>query len=250
MKINNFNDCLKMGVEWEHRIKPKLMKMLVGKALKNINFSDNPEMQRKGIDIILTQKNPTIDLKVRDYKYYNCRDILMETISVVETGTPGWLYTSQADLISYVWQTLRGTNLIDGYMLLIQEIRPWFKKNKWAFYTPRDAISERDGRTWHTRNVAVPIYSFPIGTVFRFNPKLTDNEQTTIFDFSKRKSVIQQIRDYCYSTNNKGIVDESQLLSWIEFKLKRPPEKYLKILKKRDIMIPCVEGKLKFNRRW
>lgn len=68
-----------------------------------------------------------------------------------------------------------------------------------------------------------------------------------------RKNVsIQRIADYVRIVSpDDGIVNEKALFAFIKWHLfKKYPEKYLEVIKKKEIMIPCGEGKLKFTRRW
>lgn len=68
----------------------------------------------------------------------------------------------------------------------------------------------------------------------------------------RKKVSVQRIEAYVkiVSPDDK-IVDENAFLCYIKMHLlKKYPDKYLEILKKRKIMVPCGGGKLKFNERW
>ena len=138
-------------------------------------LGENQEFQRKGIDGILYAETAKIDPKVRDYSVYKWKDILIETISVMEENKLGWFYTSEADIVAYVWENPSKTNLIDGFFIFIQnkDLKEWFEKYKNKHPEKRRvATSLRTGIIWHTENFAVPINEFPKGTLIRFDPKL------------------------------------------------------------------------------
>jgi hypothetical protein len=144
--------------------------------LKHIDFKDKPEIQKKGIDFI--SNNLSIELKIRDYSSYKYRDILFETMSIREENKLGWVYTSQADCVVYCWKNKKGTDLIDGYVLLIQneEFKEWFNENK-NRYNEKVATTEVGGKIWHTVNIAVPIEDLSShGFIIQFNPKLKGSD--------------------------------------------------------------------------
>lgn len=68
----------------------------------------------------------------------------------------------------------------------------------------------------------------------------------------RRNVSIQRIAEYIWIVSpDDGTVDEVAFLSWIKWQLmKKHPQRYLDVVKKRGIMVACGEGKLKFTRRY
>ncbi len=68
----------------------------------------------------------------------------------------------------------------------------------------------------------------------------------------RRNVAVQRIADYVRIVSpDDGIVDEKAFLAWIKWSLlKKYPDKYLEITKKRGIMVPCGDGRLRFTRSW
>ncbi|MEM3452495.1 MAG: hypothetical protein QW835_02580 [Candidatus Hadarchaeum sp.] len=189
-KVHDFNRCLEEGLLWEARLRPFVEKLLIGKILHSVSFNERPDLQKSGIDMILQKEAPSVEIKIRDHKYYAQKDILLETVSVAEERTEGWAYLTKADLIFYIWKTPAGTNLADGYIILIQKLKDWLKQNEHKF-KKKIACSVRDGKIWHTENVAVPIAEFPDGTLYRFSPHLTAEEQTQLKSFLKPEEILE-----------------------------------------------------------
>jgi hypothetical protein len=185
MKFNSWKDCLQNGTKWEKKLLEKIGRIIQVKSIQNIKFQTNPEIQRKGIDGIINLSQPKIESKSRSYDYYKFSDILIETISVIENNKPGWFYTTQADIVAYVWENQSKTNLIDGYLIFITpELRKWFELNKHHFKTK---VARSD--CWSTENKAVPIKEFPKGTLQRFNPYLDITEQAQLTIFNNQSEV-------------------------------------------------------------
>ena len=162
--------------------------ILIAKTLKHLDFEHHAQEQKHGIDMILMNKKPKIDIKTRQYQYHKFGDILLETISVIEKNKEGWLYYTDADLICYVWENESRNNLIDGYWLIIQPLKEWFKgkENK---YPKKIAESIREDLIWHTENRAVPIKDIPKEYIYRFNPRLNNAEQLTLAEFQSNNNV-------------------------------------------------------------
>lgn len=176
---------------WEKRLIEKLISYLRNYIARLIPY-DKPEdvkLQRKGMDIIVNSESMSFEIKIRANKYY-LKGILLETTSVVERNKPGWLYTSEADCIVYVWLNESNTNLMPiGYFLLLKELR----KTKWyaslpGFYHVMHTSSFRktpNGTTTWTTEFIVPSIEdfprFPRKTLFQFNAKLPSNYKQMIF---------------------------------------------------------------------
>ena len=186
MNVHNFNEKVR-----EEKLKNKLAKILFTKSVKRIPFDPNRvyrvKLQKACIDGIIHQKTVTFDIKVRDFHFLRFKDILIETVSVVESNKSGWFYYTKSNFIVYVWKNERGTNLKDGYFLFIQDrkLRDWFEENR-SRHPIKHARSTRNGYTWRTENVAVPIKDFPSGTIMRFNPRLSlELQEINLLDFAK-----------------------------------------------------------------
>ena len=179
-RFNVFDDNLKNGKKWELPLLEKISRL---RLREKINYlSNNQEFQRKGIDGILYAEKAKIDPKTRKYSAYKYNDILIETISIIEQNKLGWFYTSESDIIVYVWENQSRTNLIDGYFIFIQNktLRNWFERYKKQHPEKRRvAHSWRDGSHWTTENYAVSLEDFPKGTILRFNPKLPSTGKQT-----------------------------------------------------------------------
>ena len=166
-----WDESLKKGEYWVSRVtiatdrfiqknnlkptKPKLIPFITEKDKKT---------QKNGIDAVVNTLY-NIEVKTRyDLRYYN-RDIALETVSVIETGKKGWIYTSKADFISYVWATSKELMPI-GYIIDVEAFRKTNIYKKIETYPKIKAYSE----TWSTRGHTIPIYKFPEKTLYRFNP--------------------------------------------------------------------------------
>jgi hypothetical protein len=185
MKFNEWKVCLQNGTKWEKKLMEKIGRIIKVKSIQNINYQHNPEIQRKGIDGLISLEQTKVESKSRSYDYYKYSDILIETISVRENNKPGWFYTTQADIVAYVWENPSKTNLLDGYLIFITpELRNWFDLNKHRFKT-KIAYSN----SWSTENKAVPIKEFPRGSLQRFNPYIDITEQSQLTIFNKQTEV-------------------------------------------------------------
>lgn len=207
VKTNIFSEDLQEAVIWERALRPKLEKFLKEKALKvlgseleNVAYEKDPNFQRDRGNYKLERKclnllnddEASYELKVRDYKYYEeCGDILLETVSVVEKDEPGWALHSSADMVFYVWKSQDGGDLVDGYILLLQEIKDWFRRNKNQFEVKyaKSRRSEGENKRWRTKNRAVPVSEFPEGTIYNFDPSLTKKEKEKLEELLKNYPV-------------------------------------------------------------
>jgi hypothetical protein len=183
---HDWESCLKEGNKWEDRIKPTLKEQILSITVDQVSFDDDPEKQLSGIDHVLTRESPNIDVKVRDYDYYG-DDILIETVSVVERDSKGWLYSDGLDVLAYCWKNRADTNLVDGLLLLINDaFIQWFEAHKSEFRAV--TTQTKDGReTWTTRSRIVEIDRIPEGFIYTdFDPTLPTTETTaqrSITDF-------------------------------------------------------------------
>ncbi len=157
---NNWDDSIKIGKVGENIVKNNfilLLKQIIDSKnvnIKHIIYEENPILQKNGIDFIFNIDFSKLDVKTRNYYSYKYNDILLETTSIVETNTQGWLYTSKSDIIIYAWLNKECTMFIDGYFLFLNEIRKYISKNN---YLMKTAETHRNGTIWHTNNIVVPI---------------------------------------------------------------------------------------------
>ena len=162
-KIHDFNRDLSEALKWEEKVAGQFKDIIIAEAVKKATL----EEQKDGIDIIIKLKEGTFDVKFRDSKYFPPQDLLIETVSVVEQNKPGWFYTSKADAVVYLWWNESRTNLKPvGYLLFIQDpwFREWFEKHR-HLYPEKETTTKRDGKTWKTKFVIVPIKHFPKGSL-------------------------------------------------------------------------------------
>lgn len=166
---HDFDESLDMGLKWERILKPKLEKVLLATSLESISFEENPDMQRSGIDLVLQQENPNVDVKAREHDALQYGDILIETHSVYEKGELGWAFKPAIDLVAYVFENEAGTNLEEGYLIVMSdEFRDWFQENA-TNYPEKEADNSSFGG-YTTLNRAVPMEDFPPGTLIEFDP--------------------------------------------------------------------------------
>lgn len=191
MRSNIWFDCLQKGTKWEKKLMEKIGKIIQVKSVEAIKYSDYPEIQRQGIDGLISLETVKVETKTRTYQYYKFKDILLETLSVIEANKPGWFFTTQANVVAYVWETPTGTNLFDGYLIFITpQLREWFNQNQHRFRT-QIAQTKNAGEKWTTENKVVPIKEFPKGSIKKFNPylDLTEQVQLTVFFNNKKLEV-------------------------------------------------------------
>jgi len=149
MKNNCFNEDLQYSFEpndnnfldkFYHKYFPMLDK---------IEFVKDLNLQKQGIDKILTLKDGkeiTIDEKKRRKEY---GDILLELWSNLEKRKLGWLYTTKCDYIVYI---IIPSNKI--YLLPVLLLRKAFIKNKKEWLVSKN-IKDADNYYYTTRNLAV-----------------------------------------------------------------------------------------------
>ncbi len=181
MKFNYFQDNLNDGYICEERIKEKF-KEIFTPILNHILYKEDPEIQKKGIDFTVSKRPVSFDVKCRDYEAYKYKDILLETVSVREYDKLGWLWTSESDVIVYVWQNRSKTKFIDGYLLFLNEIRSWLKEVGTDQFEKVISYSiGKNGVIWSTENIAIPISAFPKNCIKRIDlADFTPYEQSVL----------------------------------------------------------------------
>lgn len=188
MKYRIFEEDVGEGDKVDEAIKNKLHDILfnifVVDGIRRIKWKGNDyyatTLQRAGIDGIGKLREIRWDTKVRDWSYWKNHDILIETLSDMKRGKPGWFYYSKADFVIYTWKNEDRNYLVEGYLIFIQNkiFRIWFWENIPHFKRAvAHSKSIRTGRTWDTMNRIVPIKDFPEGTILRFDPHVSLNNQ-------------------------------------------------------------------------
>lgn len=179
----DFEKDLDMGIVAENKLLSKFQRVFVPLVQQIIYEPTNAEsvkLQKSGVDVIISTKEVRFDVKCRRFDVYKWNDILLETVSVVETETPGWLYKS--DVVVYVWENISRTSFIDGYILYLDKIRPWFVEHESKF-KQKTAFSERNGNKWSTLNRAVPIKQFPIGSIQKIPTHIFKHCKQSVLEF-------------------------------------------------------------------
>jgi len=192
MNINEWDKTIKMGNQGEELF-ITTFKGVFEPSLKRIDYGLFPQSQKQGIDIILSKQSVDFDVKSRDYSYHRYNDFLIETISVVEDNKPGWIYYTKSQYIVYVWFNKFKTKFIDGYLIHLPQFKVFFDKNIHLFRQPPDAVSERNGKVWHTRNKIVPISKIPDICIKKVDMELLGvKEQLLLSDFFEFNCIKKQ----------------------------------------------------------
>lgn len=187
LKYNDFNACVQVGEHGEELTRAKLHDIF-RPVVQRFMYGDSIHAtckQRNGIDFEINKERIDFDVKCRDYYTHKYNDILLETVSIVESNKPGWLYASKSDLIVYAWFNSTKTTFVDGYLLFLNNIRLFIEK-----YVPQKkqvkyAKSYKNGHTWTTENIAIPISDFPNNCREHINMrKLFPPDVSTFDDFN------------------------------------------------------------------
>lgn len=174
---HDFDEKLEQGLKWESELADTLETILVTKGLEQISFEDNAEMQRSGIDLVLQQDSPNIDVKCREHYAIQFGDILLETWSVYEENKRGWVYKPDIDLVAYVFENRPGTNLQKGYFIVMSDVfREWFQENATEY--PQKVAENSSFGGYTTVNRAVPMEDFPEETLIEFDPALPEPQES------------------------------------------------------------------------
>jgi hypothetical protein len=104
------------------------------KTVIRLDYEENRDFQRTGRDIRITLRKPgnnpfnmcifeTIEEKIRTPEHSYHQDILIEYLSNKQLGTLGWIYTSEADWLSYVKQP---KGFLEVFIFPMQDLKHWF----------------------------------------------------------------------------------------------------------------------------
>lgn len=119
-------------------------------GLAYVEFAEDMEMQRKGIDKILHFKSGytvTIDEKKRRKDY---GDILLELWSVWERKKRGWLYTCKCDYIVYAIMPFKKVYLLPTLLLK----KAWIENQSEWIKTYKEITAYNRG--YVTKSIAIP----------------------------------------------------------------------------------------------
>ena len=174
-----FSEDLAFGLEWENQATERLETLLLSVRATNIDYSKRPELQRAGIDSILTQDQPTFDVKCQRHKYASSSNLPIETQSVAEKGKLGWFYTSDADMIVWIFPNKVGTNLHKtGYLMPLHDgLREWVKDEFESFRRFEKKNTGEFG-DYTTEGLLIPIDKFPTEYLVEFDPRLPTDRET------------------------------------------------------------------------
>ncbi|MEM4067088.1 MAG: hypothetical protein QXV17_09550 [Candidatus Micrarchaeaceae archaeon] len=169
MKFNDFKESLEFGNKWEEVILKQLKNVLPSTEL--VRFEDNPDLQRKGVDLLDRKRMFPFEIKTRyTTKYFD--DILFETISDIERETPGWYYYTMSPALVYNWVDAEKNQSVKIYIMNIFKIRNRRiveKAIEKLGLKPLISVSYGANRTWYTENYAVPITFIPADSIIQYS---------------------------------------------------------------------------------
>lgn len=176
-KPHDFYESLEMGVGWEKEFADRLESILITRGLEGVSFADDPAAQRDGIDLVLQQDRPTVDLKTRRHYALQFNDILLETWSVWEQRKRGWVFNEATDLVVYIFENRDGSDAEEGYFIALDdEFQEWFEAHEEDY--PRKEADNSSFGGYTTVNRAVPMEEFPDGKLVPFDPSLPEPRET------------------------------------------------------------------------
>lgn len=146
---NNISDSSEIKKIYEQKLDSKIVKRI---GIKN------KVQQKAGYDIELYLEDGrilTIEEKIRNEFY---PDLLLEIQHTNGISKHGWLYKSQAEILSYIQPYKQGYHLT---LWKLKELAEWTKSEQFLFLLNSDAIKEIWSKTncsgvkWCTKNYAV-----------------------------------------------------------------------------------------------
>ena len=172
-KIHDFDECKEIGLKAEKLIinnfkevfRPILLKMIKNKQIiYNTNDNDSINKQKKGID---GQVLINYDVKSLSHEYKHETRIILETVSNIDYGTKGWLYTCDSIIVLVYWDEEEKTTFYKGYLLFPKIIRKWFEDKKEQYNEncrTTSSIKNENGKKyrWITEFYLIPICDLPM----------------------------------------------------------------------------------------
>lgn len=166
MKINDWEKCKKIGKKGEEIVKADFLmifkkQLLDFMTVQTVDFIEDAETQKRGIDGKIGVSKFTYDTKFRRPTNFEKVDILIE-VSHNYGGKkyPGWFYKCKCDVVGYFWYNDDYSYFTEGYLINLEKFRKWFMKRKDYFET-KIAHSKRGENYWSTKNKVVPIEQIP-----------------------------------------------------------------------------------------
>ncbi|MEH2248444.1 hypothetical protein [Nostoc sp.] len=86
-----------------------------------VNVEDDPDYQRRDIDLIWTTQNSQILIEIKGDRWNKTRNLFFETKSNLEKGTPGCFLYTEADWLFYYF-----VNTHQLYRLPMPKTQEWF----------------------------------------------------------------------------------------------------------------------------
>jgi hypothetical protein len=166
MATYTYQDKLNESYDKElHKILDKIyMSFFPNKSVVRLEYDNSLMFQRSGRDLRVVLKKPgngsvdlfvseTIEEKIRSASCSGYDDILIEYLSNKEYGTLGWIYTSEADWLSYVKQP---NGFVEVFIFSMQELKRWFMFN-WTNYRDVETNTKIGASSYTTVNKIIPL---------------------------------------------------------------------------------------------
>lgn len=182
----DFDEQLDFGTEWEKTAKEHLQELFNAVSVSNIDYDEQPELQRAGIDVLFQQQTASIDVKTQRHRYAFTGNLPFEVLSVVEEMEPGWFIEAESDLVVWVYPNKAKTNLYkQGYLMpLTDGLRDWFKQNADG-YTYKTIPNKGKYGNYTTGIRLVKIEDLPDEYLVEFDPRLPTDRDTPQSDIMR-----------------------------------------------------------------
>jgi hypothetical protein len=176
----DFAEDLADAKEWEAFGVERIEELLLSTRATNVSYEDRPELQRAGIDGILTETRPSFDTKVQDYGHTGTGNLPIEVWSAIEDNDPGWFYTAESDLIVWLYKNRAKTDFYHtGYLMPLRDsLIEWFNDRVDEFRRIEKANKGMYGDEYTTICRLVPIEEFPVEYLAEFDPRLPNDRET------------------------------------------------------------------------
>jgi len=168
-------------------------------AIRSKKISDSPEIKRlyekklkskiinriKITDRIQQKAGYDLELHLEDGRILTNPDLLLEIQHVNGISKLGWLYKSQAEILSYIQPYKNGFHLT---LWKLKDLKDWTKTDQFLLLLNSDVVKEIWSNTkynsvyWRTKNYCV---SFRILRNLPFNYVSNDNNENLPLDFYK-----------------------------------------------------------------
>lgn len=123
----------------------------------------DPAFYARDIDLIMEDLDRVmpsplfIEVKIRNQLY---EDILIETKKNVEQNKPGWIWTSEAQLLAYVFYVDGNLLSRPRYLMHLPTLREWFRQNQ-SRYQAMLAPNPPQNPVYHTEFYSIPLRDIP-----------------------------------------------------------------------------------------